>query len=93
MDHTVRCWDLNSGTCARVLTKNQGAHQDPVTCISTFSSDGPEYVISGGMDKRITIYNSSTGEVMCSDVNPDIVTAVKAVRDIESEFSLICVSA
>lgn len=87
MDHTVLCWDLNSGSCTRVLTKAQGAHQDAVTCISTFSSDGPEYIISGGMDKKITVFNSATGEVVCSDVHPDIVTAVKAVRDIESKQS------
>jgi WD40 repeat protein len=85
LDFTIRCWDLNTGTCLRVLAKGQGAHQGAVTCMSTFHSEGTDYIMSGGVDMRVVIVNCTTGEVVWSAVHSGIVTAVKTVRDIESK--------
>lgn len=50
-DHSIRCWNLCSGDCLRVIEGHTGV----VTSLS-FSSKG-EWLISGSEDKSICVWD------------------------------------
>jgi hypothetical protein len=57
-DHTVRLWEVESGTCLRVME----GHRDDVNSVA-FSPDG-KYLASGSDDKTVRLWEVESGECL-----------------------------
>jgi len=69
MDCTVRLWHLGSEECITCFE-----HRDFVTVVA-FHPVNNQVFISGGLDKRIYLWNITHGQVVCQVDIPDVITA------------------
>jgi WD40 repeat protein len=78
MDRSLRCWALATGD-SMAITSVQGGHTEPVTCLEAITVLGVEYVVSGGADSLLKIWNLD--KLVLSDNQGAVVTALKASMD------------
>jgi WD40 repeat protein len=75
IDHTLKLWDAVTGKPVREFKayKEKGfekGHREPVLC-AAFSPDG-KYLVSGGEDRAIKVWNVADGSVVRELVNPNL---------------------
>src|SRR5207248_10254064 len=75
IDHSLKLWDVGTGKPVREFKayKEKGfekGHREPVLC-AAFSPDG-KYLVSGGEDRAIKVWNVADGSVVRELVNPNL---------------------
>ena len=80
MDRSLKCWNLSSGECVGTITSMNDGHTEPVTCLEALNVAGQDYVVSGGADCMLKIWDSA-GKSLLSDHQGAVITALKATQD------------
>lgn len=62
-DRTIRVWDLATQQCQGMLTCNEGGHTDPITCMALVPSANEEFILSGGVDGFMKMWNPAGDRV------------------------------
>jgi WD40 repeat protein len=74
-DHSLKLWDATAGTLVREFKGYkekdfEKGHRDAVYCVA-FSPDG-KFLVSGGSDRSIKVWNVADGSVIRELVNPNL---------------------
>lgn len=85
MDSTIRIWDIPSGRCDAILTKQNNGHNNAICCLKQIPSFPPtnqSYVASGGCDGTIKIWNMQGSHIFTIPLGDGIfVTALEIFCD------------
>lgn len=77
MDYTVRVWSLETNSLIKTFTAADGGHTDKVTCLTR--SEDSQFIISGGMDSMLIVYESATATQCYKGNQGNIVASVSCV--------------
>lgn len=77
MDFTVRVWSLETNSLIKTFTPSEGGHTNQVTCLTR--SQDSQFIISGGMDNMLIVYESATATQCYKGNQGNIIASVSCV--------------